>query len=130
MSSVFPDLDREYIKSGKVKFYSKAYLVPEDFGAKNSLFALSASLSCVKSINRQKYYGFYFDIFASNPDVKKLLQKHKMPLKEFDRCMQAGNFTDLIEDASEVERFGMIGIEPRFYIGIEGYGSNRWGRKI
>src|SRR3989338_4287249 len=50
MSSVFPELDREYIKSGKVRFYSKAYLAPEDFNAKNSLFALSASLSCVKSI--------------------------------------------------------------------------------
>jgi len=120
MSSVFPKLDNESIKSGKIKFYSKNYLTQEDFDAKNSLFTLSASLICIKSINRQKYYPFYFDIFEANPDVKSLLQKHKIPLKEFNNCMQAGNFADLTETVSEVESFGMIGMAPRFYVGIEG----------
>lgn len=120
MSTVFPELDKKYIKSGKVKFYSKIYLTPEDFDAKNTLFELSASLSCIKSINRQKYYAFYFDTFAANHDIKKLLQKYKIPLKEFDNCMNTGNFADLEETASEVERLGMIGISPRFYVGLEG----------
>ena len=122
MNNIFPKLEEEFIKTGKIKFYSKNYLTIQDFTQKNNKFLYAAYLMCVKSIKKEKYYSFYFDMFKLNgiEQISGLIGKYNLSKEMIDKCLQEKSFNEMNIDILEVENFGVAGISPRFYIGIDG----------
>ncbi|MBI1935198.1 thioredoxin domain-containing protein [Candidatus Woesearchaeota archaeon] len=123
MLDVFPGFDKDYVSTGKAKFYAKYYITNDDIAAKNNKFIYAASLLCVSSLNSEAFYGLYFDALrlnVQNDGIRSLLDKHKISKKEFDECINNPDMKDIKMDAAEVENFGIVGISPRFYIGLNG----------
>ena len=46
--------------------------------------------------------------------------KYNISIDGFESCLDGEALPELIEDASEIENFGMVGINPRIYIGFNG----------
>ncbi len=126
LSEIFPEIKHNYIDTGLVKFYSKNHITIRDFNEKNEKFIYTKSLLCIDSINRDVYYQFYFDLFSINSadEIKLLFKKYNISEKEYKECMQNKEFMQLKEDISEIENFGLQGINARFYIGINGTNYN------
>lgn len=121
ISEIFPKLKEEYIDSGKARFYHKNYITKDDFIAKNERFIYAQALACVIHLKKEVYYNFYFNLFELNStdEIPTLLGKYNISLRQFADCMQNNQFENIIEDYSEAENFGMVGISPRFYVGID-----------
>ena len=121
ISEIFPKLEEEHIKTGNVKFYHKNYITREDFNKKNDNYISTISLHCVGKIRKESYYPFYFDIFkiSGTKDIPELLEKYNISREEFNNCLKEEEFKEIKEDMAEVGKFGLIGINPNFYIGIE-----------
>jgi len=117
---IFPKLKKEYIDTGKLKFYPKSYVTLQDFEEKNDNFYYAKSLFCIRSIKEEKYFDFYFDLFeiANIKEIQGLLKKHNISKSQFNQCVEEKEFDELLEDASEVEHFGIVGLNQRFYIGL------------
>lgn len=117
----FPALKTDYIESGMVKFYHKNYLLKEDYDQKTPRFVMSKSLLCIKEISPEEYYPYYFDIVGQTPEIiPDLIKKHNIDQAAYSACMDSGSSKELLEDLSEVDNFGMIGLNPRIYIGLAG----------
>ena len=122
MKEIFPKIEQDYINTGKVRIYFKHYITVQDFQDKNNRFLYAHALSCVESANKESYYRFYFDLFKINgiEELKNLLDKHKIDKNSFDACIKQHNYKNIIVDMHETENFGISGITPRFYIGLDG----------
>jgi len=121
ISEIFPELKREYIDKGIVKFYAKNHITIQDFEDKNEKFIYAQTLLCVSSLNQESYYPFYFDLFRlGEKDINALLTKYNISIIKYNKCMDEEKFDELKEDISETENFGLRGINGRFYIGITG----------
>lgn len=122
INNIFPKLDEEFIKAGKLKFYNKYYVTKKDFNEKNNKFLYAAYFICIKSIKKEAYYPLYFETFKLNgiEKISELLEKYKIHKQMLDKCLQENSFDEIKLDLLEVENFGVAGILPRFYIGING----------
>ncbi|MBU0980884.1 MAG: DsbA family protein [Nanoarchaeota archaeon] len=125
MQEMFPLLDEEFIQSGVVRFYQKSHVSRQDLLAENDNLKYANSLSCVARVRKEVYYGFLLDLFRTDDpgQLDSLLDAHGISEETFGRCLQKGNFPEVLQDVSEVESFGMVGVEPRFYVGIHGRGN-------
>lgn len=118
ISKIFPALKQDFIDTGKARFYHKHYITADDYKEKSKTYLNAKELQCMNFIDKEKYYTFYFDIIAGNQDTGNLVNKHGIPKQLFYYCMEKQNFEELLEDMSETENFGIVGVNPRFYIGI------------
>ena len=120
--NIFPRIDEEYIKSGKVKFYPKNYITLQDIEDQNDDFKSSLALTCVKIIKSDKYYDVYFDVLSSyDADMEDLLRKHSISFGRYMSCLEDESTINLLYgDALEIENLGIVGLNQRFYIGIGG----------
>ena len=122
ISKVFPKLKMEYIDKSKVRFYSKEYLIKDDVSGKSDKFIYAKSLSCVNQIKKDSYYEFYFNMFnlSDSGQISMLTDKYNIDSNLFKDCMDKLDFENIKEYYSEIENFGLVGIVPVFYIGING----------
>lgn len=122
MTNIFPELKKEYIDTGKVKFYHKNYVTVQDQTDNTSNYIYAKSLLCVNFIDSTKYYPFYFDLFdlTNTSGIITLLNKHNIDIEKYSNCMKIQQFRELTEDMSEIENFGLQGMTPRYYMGVGG----------
>jgi hypothetical protein len=120
VEELLPQLKKEYITTGKAKLFQKNYITIKDIEEKSSRYIYAATLVCVESISKESQYPFYFDLFSisSANEIPALLQKYGIPQDLYQDCLSKRNDSKLLEDASEVEAFGMQGSNQRFYIGL------------
>ncbi len=120
--SIFPRLEEEFIKTDKIKFYFKHYLTIEDISQKNNKFLYATHLVCVESIKKEAYYQFYLDMLELNEtrQISVLMANYNIPKETMDKCLRENSFYEIKMDALEIENFGISGMSPRFYIGIDG----------
>lgn len=118
----FPQLKNEFIDTGSVKFYPKYYVTEEDITNKNDNFIYATYISCMEKADEKKYFDFYLDTFQlqDKSQLSGLIVKYNLSVSEFNDCLSNTSMNEIYEDASEIRRFGMLGISPRFYVGIEG----------
>lgn len=118
IENIYPVIKTEYLDTGKAKFYQKNYAIINDLQDNSNEFQILKSLNCMIEAKQDNRY--FFDLVKS--DVKTILEKYNIStnkdlMKIYDACMT--NIPDnLLEDISEVENFGIVGINPRFYIGF------------
>lgn len=123
---MLPQIEHDYINTIGAKIYFKNYITAQDFQDKNERFLYAQALSCVESEKKEAYYQFYFDLFGINgtKELNNLLDKNKISHDRFDACIKKQDYKNMLIDMSETENFGIIGITPRFYIGLEGRDNN------
>ena len=119
---MFPQIEHDYINAGEAKIYFKNYITAQDFQDKTERFLYAQALSCVESGKKESYYQFYFDLFDTNgtKELKNLLDKNTISRDRFDACINKQDYKNILIDMSETENFGIVGITPRFYIGLDG----------
>lgn len=121
IANIFPQIDKEFIKTGKAKFYAKYYATPADIAEGTDKFKYALGLLCAGSIKEQAFYPLYFDTFKMNTNnMSKLAQNYNIPKHEFEDCLTDRNIKEIIMDAAEIDNFGIDGASPRFYIGLNG----------
>ncbi|MBL7056120.1 thioredoxin domain-containing protein [Candidatus Woesearchaeota archaeon] len=115
-SETFPKLKEEYLDKSIVKFIGKIYLTSSDIKDNNERYELAKSLFCVKKIDEEKYYDFYFSIF--NQNLLEALNKNNISSEQYENCIENLKIEDFQEIIFETEYLGIEGINARFYIGI------------
>lgn len=122
IKNIFPDIKKEYIDTGKMKFYHKTNIIPEDADEVSDNFVYALSLVCVKDLNENVYFDFYFDLFdiEKKEQIFNLLEKYQIEKELFLECLKNKDRTEIKESLSETEQLGIVGINPKFYIGING----------
>jgi hypothetical protein len=125
MADIFSQIDKEFIGTGKLKYYHKNYITYDDIKNKSERFIYAAILSCVNDIKKEYYYRVYFDLLKNAPpkQVYDAVKNYGISENEFIGCMNNSSFDDITQDAIETDNFGN-GIGQRFYIGIKGTGNN------
>ncbi len=120
MDKIFPQLAQEFIYTGKIRYYHKNALSVDDYNSKTSNFIYAQALQCVYSLKKESYFDFYFDIFnvTQQEDLPALAGKYGILEDKFRECLEKSDFDEIRQDVSEVENYGLVGISPRFYIGI------------
>ena len=103
----FPLIKEHYINPGKVKFYFKGYLTNQDIAEQNKLYNDTILLICIGQQSGEAYYDYVMGI------------GNKVLRDKLEDCKSAKN-EEAVLLASETENFGLIGINPRFYIGVSG----------
>lgn len=122
MSEIFPNIEKDFIKTGKARYYHKNHITFTDLNGKNGRFEQAASLVCAGKIKKDDYYNIYFDVFKmkNTSEIKKLLLKYNISEYDIENCLKNENLNSLRTDAAEMENFGILGLNPVFYIGIGG----------
>ena len=113
----YPILKKEFIDTGRLRFVVKYYLDSTDLDKNSERFKAYSYLECARKTSPD-FGRIYFDIIkdgANRTDAQSQEQGSKMK-----KCMETENFENIKVDAMEVENLGMIGLNPRFYIGING----------
>ncbi|MBS3158005.1 hypothetical protein J4206_01830 [Candidatus Woesearchaeota archaeon] len=120
--SILPLLKENYIDKGIIKFYAKQPITNDDLKKHTDKFIYYKSLLCIREIKKEVYFKFYFDLYynQSIDDISYLLDKHGISAEGYEECMRDRDFEAAAIDISETENFGIIGINPKFYIGIDG----------
>lgn len=119
LNEIFPQIERDYINTSKVRFYAKHYLTLQDLNSKNENYLDSAMLGCIEKLDKNNYYSFYFDLLRNHSLKQTLIERYKINDHLFNECMDTEN-SDLMNDMAEVEEFGISGVAPKFYIGLKG----------
>ncbi|MBI2548321.1 thioredoxin domain-containing protein [Candidatus Woesearchaeota archaeon] len=127
MSVYLPQIEREYIATGKVKFTYKNYLTTRDIQEKSDTFLYAQAFSCLSRIYPEQYYPLLLEVYSTGKrpeDVESIVKtEDNTSTARFNECFNGEPLTDILYDMSEVENFGMSGILPRMYIGIQGRGN-------
>ena len=119
ISEIFPQLEEHYINKNIIKFSAQNYVTLDDIEERNDNFKYSLLLECIKKIKKENYYAVYFDIFSDEPNIKELVKRHKISVNKYNQCINDEETRNQIyKDALVLERLGIPGINPRFYIGI------------
>jgi len=116
----YPEIKSEYINQGKIRLIHKNYLTNDDIVENTERYTYAKALSCMHKLNSSIYFDFYQDILDSNYLEVPIIASKYTNITTFESCIIAPTNNLLLEDMSEVENFGMVGINPRFYIGLSG----------
>ncbi len=123
MKEMFPLLDKEYISTGMLRFYHKSYLTEEDFDSRGDNYLYANSLSCFEALDEgdERYFDYYFALFnlASAGELTALAGRFGIDEDAFADCLARGDSVEVQEDLVEVYRFGIIGLVPSIFIGVE-----------
>lgn len=110
-----------YVHTGKAKLYHKNYLTIEDLTAQNEAYYYAQSFQCYANMNPAGTYEFYFALYDTKlQDIPELVETLGQDRKAFVTCLKQQPLKELKEDIAEVEQFGMTGISPWLYVGIQG----------
>ena len=117
----FQEIKDTYIHTGIARFYHKSHLTADDILERNDKFIYANSLSCFNSIAPEKYWEFYNDMHsASVEELSSIAESHGAEKTAFEDCVNNQVAEEVIEDSSETENFGLDGVTPVFYIGLQG----------
>ncbi len=115
-ASVYPELKKNYIDTGKVRFYSRD--LPLDFHAN----AMRASMAARCASDQSKFWELR-EIMSSNPDKLDLeslvanAASLKMDVNAFRTCVTSEKYKDAVQsDVMEAMRIGANGT-PTFVLG-------------
>ena len=118
---IFPVLESEYLGTGKARLIYKTYVTTDDIDKKSDIFIKAAFLECVGQFKPAMYQEVWVKTLdTSAQQLGSLVDEFSFPKEEFTSCLDRGVFPLIVENALEIENFGMLGIEPRFYIGLNG----------
>ena len=122
IGKIFPLLKKDYFDSGIARFYHKPYISIRDIEERNSNFEALMILECIKKIKKEEYYAVYINMLLKNiTDGRRIAYSHKIPVASYNKCMYSNeSLKALYKNALEIESLGIVGINQRFYIGIEG----------
>ena len=118
MDDIYPTLKKEFIDKNRVRFVVKYYLDSTDL-KDSERFKAYSFLECVRKLNGQNYNSIYMELIKSN-NASEFAAAPENGFPGLKSCLATDNFENIKKDAKEVENFGMIGLNPRFYIGING----------
>ena len=119
---VYPELEAEFFSKQKLKLIHRNHIELTDIKERNDKFKYAISLSCVSTNNRQNYHGFYLKLM-NGTKIEDAAKDLGIDMKQLEACMQGEVPNEIYEDAADTKRLGMIGVDPRTYIGIEGIQS-------
>ncbi|MEM4347151.1 MAG: DsbA family protein [Candidatus Altiarchaeota archaeon] len=121
-----PQIDRDYIKTGKVKF------VYRDFPLSFHQYAQKAA-EAAECANEQGKFWQYHDILYGNQSdwssggitkLKEYAKKLDLDTKKFDECLDSGKyFQEVQKDFSDGQSYGVSGTPTFFINGIKLVGA-------
>ncbi|MFH1915770.1 MAG: thioredoxin domain-containing protein [Nanoarchaeota archaeon] len=121
LQEIYPMIESEYLGTGKARLIYKTYVTADDIGQKNDIFIKAAFLECVGQLKPAEYQAVWVKTLSTGAQqLGTLVDEFGFSQEEFRSCLDARSFPLLSENALEIENFGMLGIEPRFYIGLNG----------
>ncbi|MBW3019786.1 DsbA family protein [Candidatus Woesearchaeota archaeon] len=119
MEEFYPFLEKEYINTGQVKFSYRNYITQKDIEIKNNYYKYATLIECAKEQNNS--FEIVKDIYSSiNEEKIKISKESNINLTTLNNCTQNKEFEVINQDALNVRKFGIIGINPCILIGIEG----------
>ena len=119
-NTVFPDIKRDFIDTGVVRYYHKNLITEEDIRSNSMNVAYAVWMECINAISPDKYWTFYDKLFKIKPNnTREILGELGINDKDFEYCISHNYFEDVKDDIQETEEFG-INIIPTIYLGIKG----------
>jgi len=107
MEDIFPFVKENYIDKGKLRYYHKNYLTQDDLDTGSARYMYAKSLSCFQSYDSE-WLDFYQELFnAEISQVFDLAESHGVSKDDMNTCLQISQVDTMLEDASEVRKFGM-----------------------
>jgi protein-disulfide isomerase len=119
----FPQLDREYIQTGRLKYVFRDYPVE---AAHPQAFKAHEAVHC--AAEQGKRHEMHVKIFANqralgSGDLVRYANELALDKAAFDRCLSSGAYAAKINDGiGEGERLGVRGT-PTFFVGLTEPGS-------
>lgn len=120
-NTTLPWLLQEYVYTGKAKLYYKHYLTAQDYQDKDEAYYYAKSFDCYEQQRPEGAYDYFLALYGTKlQDVPELAQSLGANRTAFMECLKQQAFKSLEIDTAEVEQFGMTGISPWLYVGIQG----------
>lgn len=119
MTALFPQIEKEFIQTGRAKVMFKSYLLLEDVTAESKRYLLSQALSCAASFPEAASWNITFAIMNGTEHLGEILKDQSLDPQELTDCMERKGNASAYQQAIETEVKGDA-IRQRFYIGYEG----------
>ncbi|TAL56833.1 MAG: hypothetical protein EPN86_02425 [Nanoarchaeota archaeon] len=121
----FQELESNYIRNGKLKLCHKNHISLGEYNEKADTFKYALALSCVNKMAGDRYMKFYLMLQnTSGPgEINNVASSLGISSQDFQTCMNSSDDEQVREDAAEVDRFGMTGVMPRYYLSMDGFDS-------
>lgn len=115
-NNTFPDLEREYIKTGKVKYLFRDF--PLDFH--NMAKKAAEAAHCAGE--QGKYWDMHDKIFRNQPEIKvENLKTYASDIgintDSFNSCLDSGKYAGKVDTALDDARKVAVSGTPTFFIG-------------
>ncbi len=119
-TGTLPQLEEQYIKTGKVKLVYKDYPLRQIHPQ-----AQKAAEAANCALEQNKYWEYHDELFKKNPEwsgndkaidmFKQIAKDLKLDSKKFDSCLDKGTTAEIDNDLSEGSNAGISGT-PGFYV--------------
>jgi protein-disulfide isomerase len=117
---IMPQLEEEYVATGKVKLVWKQFPLPQLHGAA----AITAAEASECAAEQNAFWKYHDALFLNNQRVlftaenlKQFAQELGLDTEAFNACFDEGRYTDKVaDDYSEARRRGLDGT-PSFFVG-------------
>ncbi len=116
MTEVFPVINEEYVKTGKLKVYQKYNINAMDYKDKTDKYKYAQTLLCVEEYYPEVFWSYYFNSF--NNTLEDNFNINNIDSAQILECVNQEHFERLLEDLSESQKFRIQDINPVLYVGI------------
>lgn len=123
LKNIFPIIKKEYIDTNNLKFYFKNYITNLDLKEKNERYIKVKTINCISKIKKEKYYDFIFQMKSNEYKIDKFMNQNNISSQKFYSCLNNQSLNEMNQDISEIYQLGLIGLNPRIYIGIKNTGN-------
>lgn len=119
LENIFPTIKKEYIDTNNVKFYFKNYITNLDLKEKSERYIKVKTINCIYKIKKEKYYNFIFQMKSNEYKIDEFMNQNNISSQQFYSCLNNQSLNKMKEDVSEIYQLGLVGLNPRIYIGIK-----------
>jgi protein-disulfide isomerase len=112
----FPQIDKDYIKSGKIKYFSR------DFPLPIHLHAMTGAEAARCSNEQGKFWEMHYSLFANQSSIDEDADNDRAQafgenVDQFKLCLTMGKYTaDINKSVADAKSYGISG-SPTFFVG-------------
>jgi len=114
MSEFFPQVKRDFIDTGKLRYYQKYYVTREDYLANTDRFINTKMLYCIMKLNKSAYFNINLGFFNGTEYAGYGISESQLK-----KCMEGPEPQELMNNIMEVQKLGILGKKQRLYLGID-----------
>ncbi len=120
IDNLYPDIEAEFISTGKARICFKAYLPLEDYTGRKNNFIYRNALACLDKMHESNDISHIESLYELGADPAALSERFNLSSDKLNTCIDKGSDPVLKSEMAETEKLTIGSALPTIYVGIGG----------